>query len=88
MPWKFKKWQANQKIHGWPQEHPTVQLPKYKDRTEETMQQEKPIQKSQTWEELKEVQIKKLHTEIDFSIKKMVKLSHYNRNPKSRRGKI
>ena len=33
--------------------------PKYMDRTEETIQQEKPIQKSQTWEELRELQIKK-----------------------------
>ena len=43
------------------------------DRTEETTQQEKPIQNSpQTWKELKELQIKKLCAEIDVSINKMV----------------
>ena len=41
-------------------------------RTEETIQQEKPIQTSQTWEELKELRIKKLNAEIDFSVNKMV----------------
>ena len=41
-------------------------------RTEETIQQEKPIQTSQTWEKLKELRIKKLSAEIDFSINKMV----------------
>ena len=40
-------------------------------RTEETIQQEKPIQISQTWEGLTELRIKKLHAEIDFSIDKM-----------------
>ena len=38
--------------------------------------QEKPIQKSETWEELKEWQIKKLCAEIDFSIDKMVSCRH------------
>ena len=57
--------------HGWPQGHPTLPLPKYMSRTEESIQ-EKPIQKSETWEELKERQIKKLRAEIDFSINKMV----------------
>ena len=43
------------------------------DRTEETTQQEKPIQKSlQSWEELKLLPIKKLRAEIDFSIDKIV----------------
>ena len=60
------------KTHGWPQGHPTVQLPKYMGRTKKTIQQEKPIQKSQTWEELKELRIKKLRAEIDFSIDTMV----------------
>ena len=41
-------------------------------RTEKTIQQEKPIQKSQIWEELKELRIKKLRAEIDFSMDKMV----------------
>ena len=41
-------------------------------RTEETIQEEKPIERSQTWEDLKELQIKKLRAEIDFSINKMV----------------
>ena len=41
-------------------------------RTEETIQQEKSIQKSHTWEELREMRIKKLRTKIDFSIDKMV----------------
>ena len=44
-------------------------------RTEETIQ-EKPIQKPETWEELKEQQIKKLRAEIDFSIDKMVSCRH------------
>ena len=52
--------------YRWPQ------LPKYMGRTDETIQQGKPIQASQTWEELKELQIKKLRAEIDFSINKMV----------------
>ena len=42
------------------------------DRTEKTVQQKKPLQTSETWEELKEPQIKKRYVEIDFSIKKMV----------------
>ena len=42
-------------------------------RTEETIQQEKPIQKSpQTWEERKEFWIKKLHAEKGFRTNKMV----------------
>ena len=41
-------------------------------RTEETIQQEKPIQKSQAWEEAKELRIKELRAEIVFSIDKMV----------------
>ena len=41
-------------------------------RTEKTIQQEKPVQKSETWEELKELPIKKLRAEVDFSIDKMV----------------
>ena len=61
--------------HGWPQGHPTLPLPKYMSRTEESIQ-EKPIQKSETWEELKERQIKKLRAEIDFSINKMVSCRH------------
>ena len=44
-------------------------------RTEETIQ-EKPIQKSETWEELKEQRIKKLHAGRDFSIDKMVSCRH------------
>ena len=70
--WKLQKTIDNQKTHGWPQKHPTVQLPKYMDRTEKTIQQEKPIQKWQTWKEMKELRIKKLRAEIDFSIDKMV----------------
>ena len=89
--WDFKKRQANQKTHGWPQGHPTVQLPKYMGRTEEAIQ-EKPIQKSEKngrnwkndgsiqksekWEELKERRIKKLCAETDFSIDKIVSC-HY-----------
>ena len=69
---KLQKTQANQKIHGWPQGHSTEQLLKYMVTNEETIQQENPIQKSQTWEELKELQIEKLRGEIDFSIDKMV----------------
>ena len=42
------------------------------DRTIKTIQQKKLLQKSQTWEELKELQIKKLCAETDFSINKMV----------------
>ena len=41
-------------------------------RTEETIQQEKSIQTSQTWEELKELRIKKLRAETNFSIDKIV----------------
>ena len=52
--------------------NPPVQLPKYMGRTEEKIQQEKPIKTSQTWEELKELRIKKLRPEIDFSIDKIV----------------
>ena len=37
-----------------------------------TVQQKKPLQTSETWEELKEPQIKKLCPEIDFSINNMV----------------
>ena len=44
-------------------------------RTEEAIQ-EKPIQKSEKWEELKERQIKNLCAEIDFSINKMVSCRH------------
>ena len=40
-------------------------------RTEKTIQQEKPIQKSETWEELKELRIKNRLAEIDFSIDKI-----------------
>ena len=42
---------------------------------EKTIHQKKPLQTSETWEELKEPQIKKLKyfsSEIDFSINKMV----------------
>ena len=41
-------------------------------RIEKTVQQKKPLQTSETWEELKELQIKKLRAEIDFSINNMV----------------
>ena len=41
-------------------------------RIEKTVQQKKPLQTSETWEELKEPQIKKLRAEIDFSINNMV----------------
>ena len=41
-------------------------------RTEKTIQQKKPLQTSETWEELKETEIKKLHAQIDFSTNKMV----------------
>ena len=68
--------------------HSTTPQVQYIGRTEETIQQEKPIQKSQTWEELKELRIKKLHAEIDFSIDKMVSCHISNGSPKSRRGKI
>ena len=50
----------------------TVQLPKHMGRTEKTVQQKKPLQTSETWEELKELQIKKLLAEINVSINKMV----------------
>ena len=49
-----------------------MQLYKYMRWTEETIQLEKPIQTSQTGEELKELRIKKLRAEIDFSIDKIV----------------
>ena len=50
----LKKRQANQKTHGWPQGHPTVtiQLPKHMGRIEKTVQQKKPLQTPETWEEL------------------------------------
>ena len=48
----------------------------YMGRTEETTIQEKPIQKSETWEELKEQRIKKLRAERDFRIDKMVSCRH------------
>ena len=70
--WNFKKRQANQKTRGWPQEHPTVELLKYMGRIKKTIHQEKPWQTSQTWEELKELRIKKLRPEIGLSIYKMV----------------
>ena len=70
-------------LKGTPQYNP----PKYMDRTVEIIQQEKPIQTTQTWEELRELRIKKLRAEIDLSIDKIV-LSHSNGNPKSRHGKI
>ena len=41
-------------------------------RIEKTVQQKKPLQTSETWEELKEPQIKKLCVAIDFSINNMV----------------
>ena len=41
-------------------------------RTEKVILQKKPLQTSETWEELKKPQIKKLGAEIDFSINKMV----------------
>ena len=41
-------------------------------RTEKTIQQKKPLRTSKTWEELKELQIKKFCVEMDFSINKMV----------------
>ena len=40
------------------------------------IQQKKPLQKSETWEELKELQVNKLHAEIDFSINKMTVSCH------------
>ena len=46
-------------------------------RTEETIQWEKPMQKSQqTWEKLKEFLINKLHAEIGFRTNKIV--SYHN----------
>ena len=42
------------------------------DITEKTIQQKKPLQTSETWEERKEQQVKKLRAEIDFSMNKMV----------------
>ena len=42
------------------------------DRTEKTVQQKKPLQTLETWEELKEPQIKRLCAEIVFSISNMV----------------
>ena len=56
----FKKRQVNQTFYGRQQGHPAIQLPKYMARTKKTVQQEKPMEKSQTREELKELQIKKL----------------------------
>ena len=47
-------------------------FPKHMGRIEKIAQQKKPLQTSETWEELKEPQIKKLHAEIDFSINNMV----------------
>ena len=41
-------------------------------RTEKTIQQKKPLRKLKTWEELKELQIKKFCVEMGFSINKMV----------------
>ena len=42
-------------------------------RTEETIQREKPMQKSpQTWEELKEFWVKKLHVQIGVRTNKIV----------------
>ena len=41
-------------------------------RIEKTVQQKKPLQTSETWEKLKEPQIKKLCAEIDFSSNNMV----------------
>ena len=41
-------------------------------RAEKTIQQENPLQKLTTWEELKELRIRKRLAEIDFSIDKMV----------------
>ena len=50
-----------------------VQFPNYMGRTEETIQQEKPIQKSpQTWQELKGFWIQRLHAEIGFRTNKIV----------------
>ena len=48
-----------------------VQLPKHMGRTEKPIKQEKPLETSQIWEKLKELLIKKLRAEIDFSIVKM-----------------
>ena len=69
-----KKRQANQKTHGLPQERLAVlvQLPKHMGRTEKPIKKEKPLETSQIWEKLKELLIKKLRAEIDFSIVKMV----------------
>ena len=71
---KHQKRQTNQKTHGWPKGHPTVtvQLPRHMGRTEKTIQQEKLLQTSQTWEKLKELRMKKDLADIDFSINKMV----------------
>ena len=70
---QYKKTIGQLKTHGCPQGHPTIQLLKYIGKTEETIQQEKPIEKPpQTWEKLKELWIKKLHADIDSSIDKMV----------------
>ena len=68
----FKKRQANQKSHERPQGHRILLLPKYMGRTKETIQQEKPMQNSHSREKLKDLWIKNLRVEIDFSIDKMV----------------
>ena len=44
---------TGQRKDPWPQGHATAQLPKYMGRTEDTIQKE--MQKSQTWEKLKEI---------------------------------
>ena len=43
---KFHKTTEQQKTPGWPQGHPTVQSPKYRVITGETIQQEKSMQNS------------------------------------------
>ena len=50
----------------------TIQLPKHMGGTEKTVQQKNPQHTSETCEELKEPQIKKLCAEIEFSINNMV----------------
>ena len=75
---KFKKQQG----------HLTIQLTKHMGRIEKTVQQKKPLQTSETWEELKEPQIKKLRAEIDFSINNMVSYHIPMETLKSRGGKI
>ena len=44
---------TGQRKDPWPQGHATAQLPKHMGRTEDTIQKE--MQKSQTWEKLKEI---------------------------------